>query len=120
MIADAVSKAEFHERSFIPLGLEVAIKVAQRVMDKHIPDAPKEVEVNGEMEMKGLPTQMVNVLVQSQSQNSSSSSEILSPSVKPSVPQIPTSNGNALSLETVGLLMKTVESTPTTGQEQSS
>lgn len=47
LLRQTVLNPTFHERQFIPLGLETAIKVALKVIDKYMPDAPKEIEVSG-------------------------------------------------------------------------
>lgn len=89
---------------------------------KFLPDAPKEVEVSGEMDVthNGLPTpslvnliQNVNILLQ----NNNTSSEIPSTSASPSAPQIPTSNGNENSSQISKLLTETVRLTSQSSPE---
>jgi hypothetical protein len=96
-------------------------------LQKFLPDAPKEIEMSGEMEMLGLPPQVVNVLVQTAQEqvsqelmNNLNSCEIPSISVSPSAPAIPTSNGNVISSKTVELLTKMDLLTSQNGHDQSS
>lgn len=46
LIRETVLNPAFHKQQFIPLGLEVAIKTALRIVDKYFPDAPREIEVD--------------------------------------------------------------------------
>lgn len=64
LLRETVLNPAFHKQQFIPLGLETAIKVALKVMDKYIPDAPREVMMDVHGEVTGLPPQMLMILAQ--------------------------------------------------------
>lgn len=91
-------------------------------LQKFLPDAPKEVELSGEMELNGLPPNILQVLIQqvylSKSRQDSSSTQL--PSAKDSVPAIPMSNGNGTSLMTAKLLETMANSVKTNGHAPSS
>ena len=87
-------------------------QIAWQVMNKYYPDAPKEVEVSAEIDHKGLPQSLTQVLV-SVSQSNADSLETPStlPKLSAATPTTaPQPNGNGHLEKVIGLLTTTDES----------